>query len=65
MARGEAGQTFAPTAPEDTAAPRKRGLTNRRISNQKLKLDLGYASKFPDYCSGYTAEIDSLRGLLS
>ena len=57
------GQPLPPTAPEDITAPRKRGLTNKRISNQKLKLELGYAFKFPNYCAGYTAEIERLESL--
>jgi nucleoside-diphosphate-sugar epimerase len=43
-----------PIVPEDAAAPRKRGLTNKRISNRKLRM------KFPDYRSGYTNEIQRL-----
>jgi nucleoside-diphosphate-sugar epimerase len=54
------GQPLPPTVPEDAAAPRKRGLTNKRISNQKLKTELGYAFKFPNYRSGYTAEIERM-----
>lgn len=49
-----------PTVPEDAAAPRKRGLTNKRISNQKLRTDLAYGFKFPNYQSGYTSEIQRL-----
>ena len=54
------GQSLPPTAPEDAAAPRKRGLTNKRISNQKLKTELGCAFKFPNYRSGYAAEIERM-----
>ncbi|NOS71272.1 MAG: SDR family oxidoreductase [Verrucomicrobia bacterium] len=49
-----------PIVPEDTAAPRKRGLTNKRISNRKLRMELGVDLKFPDYRSGYTNEIQRL-----
>lgn len=49
-----------PTVPEDSTAPRKRGLTNKRISNQKLRTDLGYSFKYPNYQSGYSAEIQRL-----
>lgn len=50
-----------PTAPEDATAPRKRGLTNKRISNRKLKQEMGYQFKFPNYRAGYTAEIERLE----
>ncbi len=46
-----------PTAPDDAAAPRKRGLTNKRIANRKLKAELGFEFRFPNYHSGYEAEI--------
>ena len=55
------GKPLPSTAAEDITAPRKRGLTNKRISNQKLKLELGYAIKFPNYRTGYTAEIERLH----
>jgi nucleoside-diphosphate-sugar epimerase len=46
-----------PVAPEDATAPRKRGLTNKRIANRKLKTELGFTFTFPNYRSGYSAEI--------
>jgi len=42
-------------------AIRRRGLTNKRVSNQKLKLALGGELKYPTFRQGYTAEIDRLR----
>lgn len=55
-------QPLPPTTPEDTATPRKRGLTNKRISNRKLRTELGFTFKFPDYRSGYSAELERLAG---
>lgn len=46
---------------EDTDVPRKRGLTNKRISNRKLHAELGLELKFPDYRSGYANEIQRMR----
>ena len=54
------GKPLPPTVPEDAAAPRKRGMTNKRISNRKLKTELGFAFTYPDYRSGYSAEIQRL-----
>jgi len=36
---------------------RKRGLTNKRVSNRKLKMELGYQFKHPNFRKGYTDEI--------
>ena len=50
-----------PTAmPEDSDANRKRGMTNKRVSNRKLKMELGYQFKYPTFRQGYTAEIQRL-----
>jgi len=54
------GKPLPPVAPEDAAAPRKRGLTNKRISNRKLRAELGVAFAHPDFRSGYSAEIQRL-----
>jgi len=54
------GQPLPPAVPEDLAAPRKRGLTNKRIVNRKLKLELGFTFTHPDFRSGYSAEIQRL-----
>ena len=45
---------------------RKRGLTNKKVSNRKLKMELGYQFKYPTFRQGYTAEITRLEraGLL-
>ena len=36
---------------------RKRGVTNKRISNRKLKMELGYQFKYPNFRKGYSAEL--------
>lgn len=53
----ELGRSLPPTVPENWGENRKRGVTNKRVSNRKLKMELGYQFKYPDYRSGYTAEI--------
>jgi nucleoside-diphosphate-sugar epimerase len=55
------GKPLPTTMPEDAAAPRKRGLTNKRIANRKLKAELRFTFTYPDYRSGYSAEIERLR----
>lgn len=51
------GKPLPPSATEDTAAPRKRGMTNKRISNVKLKTELGFSFQYPDCKTGYSSEI--------
>ena len=41
-------------------ARRKRGVTNKRVSNAKLRRELKYEFQFPDFRKGYGAEIAGL-----
>jgi nucleoside-diphosphate-sugar epimerase len=54
------GRELPPFGPPDTEADRKRGLTNKRVSNRKLKMELGYRFVHPTFRQGYTAEIRRL-----
>jgi nucleoside-diphosphate-sugar epimerase len=40
---------------------RKRGSSNKRVSNRKLKKELGYRFRFPTFREGYGAEIRRLQ----
>jgi nucleoside-diphosphate-sugar epimerase len=46
-----------PSAPENTAENRRRGATNKRVSNRKLKMELGHQFKYPNFRIGYSAEL--------
>jgi nucleoside-diphosphate-sugar epimerase len=46
-----------PSEPENPDAARKRGVTNKRVSNRKLKMELGYQFKYPNFRKGYSAEL--------
>jgi nucleoside-diphosphate-sugar epimerase len=46
-----------PSVAEDPGAVRKRGVTNKRVSNERLKMELGYQFKYPTFREGYSAEI--------
>lgn len=48
-------------ATEAERGPRKRGLTHKRVSNRKLRLELQCELKYPTYRQGYTAEIARLQ----
>ena len=43
-------------------AERKRGVTSKRVSNYKLKSDLGYHFKYPSFREGYAAELRKASG---
>jgi nucleoside-diphosphate-sugar epimerase len=45
----------------DAEGLRKRGVTNKRASNEKLKAELKYQFQFPDFRAGYAAEIARLK----
>jgi len=50
-----------PAGVSATPETRKRGVTNKRVSNRKLKTDLGYGFKYPTFRDGYAEEIRKLR----
>ena len=56
----ELGKWPPPSVPEDTDVVRKRGVTNKRVSNRKLKMELGYAFKYPNFRMGFSAEVQRL-----
>ncbi len=56
----ELGKDLPPSAPEEPDAARKRGATNKRISNRKLKMELGCQFKYPNFRKGFSAEIQRL-----
>jgi len=60
------GKWMPPFVIESEDGQRKRGLTNKKVSNRKLKMELGYPFKYPTFRQGYTAEITRMEraGLL-
>lgn len=55
------GKPLPPSVSENAGIVRKRGATNKRVSNQKLKMELGHQFKHPTFRSGYGAEISRLK----
>jgi nucleoside-diphosphate-sugar epimerase len=51
------GKNPPPSAPENPAENRKRGVTNKRVLNRKLRMELGCQLKYPNFRKGYSAEI--------
>ena len=54
------GKWMPPFATVAEDAERKRGLTNKRVQNRRLKMELGCPLKYPTFRHGYTAEIKRL-----
>lgn len=54
---GQLDKPMPPSVAADAEANRKRGVTNKRVSNQRLKKMLGYQFKYPTFREGYSAEI--------
>ncbi len=46
-----------PAVLESSDAGRRRGVTNKRVSNRKLKMELGHQFKYPTFRQGYSAEL--------
>lgn len=56
----ELQRPLPPKMPADEPNWRKRGATNKRVNNAKLRAELKYEFKFPDFRTGYAAEIARL-----
>jgi nucleoside-diphosphate-sugar epimerase len=46
-----------PFMPENPNAVRRRGMTDKRVSNRKLKMELGYQFQYPTFRQGYSAAL--------
>lgn len=55
------GRELPPASDEPETIERRRALTNKRVSNRKLKAELGYQFKYPTFREGYAAELASLE----
>lgn len=62
---GELKQPLPSKIAADAEVWRKRGVTNKHVSNAKLRAELNYAFKFPDFRAGYAPEIRRLAEDLS
>jgi len=55
------GKDLPPLAKADEASKRRRGLTNKKVSNHNLKTELGFQFKYQNFRQGYGAEIRRLK----
>ena len=53
----ELKKPMPPKIATDENFSRKRGVTNKRVSNAKLLAELKYKFLYPDFRAGYAAEI--------
>jgi nucleoside-diphosphate-sugar epimerase len=51
------GRPMPPSLPVDAAAAFKRGSTNKRVCNRRLREELGYQLKYPSFQEGVGAEV--------
>jgi nucleoside-diphosphate-sugar epimerase len=56
----ELKKPMPPTVLADAEVWRRRGVTNKRVSNAKLRAALGYEFKFPNFRAGYAPELARL-----
>ncbi|HVM46902.1 MAG TPA: NAD-dependent epimerase/dehydratase family protein, partial [Candidatus Acidoferrum sp.] len=54
-----------PFVPEDPDVARKRGLTNKRVSNRRLKEELGYCFQYPTFREGYLVQVRLIQAIAS
>lgn len=57
------GKDLPPFDTTEPPAERKRGWTNKRVLNRKLKMQLGYNFRYPTFRQGYTAEMLRLEAM--
>ena len=55
------GRPMPPAIEGATTVNRKREITNKRVTNRKLKHELGYEFKYPTFREGFTREL-AMRG---
>ncbi len=56
------GRPMPDSTPITQDPARKRGVTNKKISNRKLKAELNYRFAYPTFREGYAAEIKRVLG---
>lgn len=54
------GQPMPPHTHEPSAEPKKRGTTDKRVSNRRMRMELGVDLKYPTFREGLTDEIERL-----
>ncbi|HEX3717395.1 MAG TPA: SDR family oxidoreductase [Verrucomicrobiae bacterium] len=55
------GKGMPPFSNDGTVGGRKRVLTHKKVSNRRLRMELGCALRYPTFRQGYTAEIQRLE----
>jgi nucleoside-diphosphate-sugar epimerase len=56
------GRGLPPVIEENSGMGMRRGVTNKRLSNRKLKTELGYSFQYPTFREGLAPELPSRAG---
>lgn len=54
---GQLRKPLPPLASPEESAARKRGVTHKRVSNQRLREELAFRLRYPTFREGYAAEL--------
>jgi nucleoside-diphosphate-sugar epimerase len=55
------GKNMPPFVDEESGANRKRASTHKKVSNRRLRMELGCFLRYPTFRQGYTAEIQRME----
>jgi nucleoside-diphosphate-sugar epimerase len=55
------GKNMPPFSDDGAGAARKRAVTHKRVSNRRLRMELGCPLRYPTFRQGYTAEIKRME----
>jgi nucleoside-diphosphate-sugar epimerase len=55
------GKNMPPLSDDEAGPPRKRVLTHKKVSNRRLRMELGCPLRYPTFRQGYSAEIKRLQ----
>ncbi len=55
------GKNMPPFVDEESGAGRKRASTHKKVSNRRLRMELGCNLRYPTFRQGYTAEIKRME----
>lgn len=58
---GQLDKPLPPFASGEGPVGRKRGVTNKRVSNRRLREELGWVPRYPSFREGYAAEVAEVK----
>jgi len=55
------GKSMPPFSDDEATSPRKRVVTHKKVSNRRLRMELGCPLRYPTFRQGYSAEIKRMQ----